>query len=952
VSLRDGGRLTLSRADVRVSQGHVELNGYPGGTPEIDFQGATRVGGVGINVQARGRVDDLQLTLDSSDRPDLSQTDLVSLLLTGRTASAAATQGGVIVAEELASALGGVLQKGVGESLLIDVSPDRSLLADDTDPTQRFNVGHRLTENLTVMYSTALDGTEQRWILDFNPGHGRFRYRLIDEEDESVSVEVTDRRSFDLWSQRRRAGARREREVQRLSAVRFEGTLPLPEEELRKAAKIKVGRRQGAFRREEAGERVRALLAQRGWPGATVDAESVPSGTQSVDLVLRVTPGPRVSFRWSGDPVGDKERKTAEAAWPSYASPDVAAAAVARAALVPLQARGYYAATVTPEAQASGDDIETTLSVALGAKGAGVRVAFDGNAALDDRTLAAALPKPGSRAFFEALYGRASGLTNPVRLAYARAGYVDARVLPPRTEVDAASGALMVTFPVRERSASRVARVVLPEEVVAAGAGGPAIATKAGQPFDVAAYVADRDAIGEWYRREGWPDARLTGFLEPGPDGVSVRFAARPGPRPRVGEVLVTQEGRTHEGVVRRAVTLEPGDLVRPRDLAESRERLAELGIFRSVEVRPEARAGDPQVRDILVNVAARPDVTVEYGLRYSTEGSGGAGTATSSPSGGKLQFAGGLEVANAFGRGWRTRGYTLLTPDRQTWGMNLDAATFFGLRLRSQLLVSDDNDQDIPVSGLASRVKGVTFQQTRTLVRDLSGRRWHDRLRLQWGYTFKDIVYIENATSDELLSGNRAFLSLSLVGDTRDSLTDPRRGVFYTATTELARRFLGSDADYVRLYGQAFLFVPLLGTRAVWAQGYRLGTVPGTDPQLLLENRFRAGGPTTVRGFEQNTLGPLTAEGDALGGQAVAVLNQELRFPIWKRLHAGVFWDAGNVWLLSGSFALRDLRQSMGAGLRIMFPFGPVRLEYAWVVNPQPGESKGRFVFGLGHAF
>ncbi len=34
------------------------------------------------------------------------------------------------------------------------------------------------------------------------------------------------------------------------------------------------------------------------------------------------------------------------------------------------------------------------------------------------------------------------------------------------------------------------------------------------------------------------------------------------------------------------------------------------------------------------------------------------------------------------------------------------------------------------------------------------------------------------------------------------------------------------------------------------------------------------------------------------------------------------------------------------------MFPFGPIRVEYAWVLKPQPGESKGRFVFGLGHAF
>jgi outer membrane protein insertion porin family len=106
------------------------------------------------------------------------------------------------------------------------------------------------------------------------------------------------------------------------------------------------------------------------------------------------------------------------------------------------------------------------------------------------------------------------------------------------------------------------------------------------------------------------------------------------------------------------------------------------------------------------------------------------------------------------------------------------------------------------------------------------------------------------------------------------------------------------------------------------------------------------------VRGFEQNALGPRTAEGDSLGGQAVAIFNEELRVPLWKRIHAGVFWDAGNVWLLSGSFGLGDLRQSVGAGLRLMFPFGPIRLEYAWVVNPKPGEPKGHFVFGLGHAF
>ena len=132
-----------------------------------------------------------------------------------------------------------------------------------------------------------------------------------------------------------------------------------------------------------------------------------------------------------------------------------------------------------------------------------------------------------------------------------------------------------------------------------------------------------------------------------------------------------------------------------------------------------------------------------------------------------------------------------------------------------------------------------------------------------------------------------------------------------------------------MRLYGQLFAYLPV--GPVVWAQGYRIGTVPGTDC-LLLENRFQAGGPTTVRGFEQNELGPQTTAGDSLGGQAVVVLNQELRFPLFGKLKGGVFWDAGNVWQTSDELDPLDLRQAVGAGLRYTFPFGPVRVEYAWI--------------------
>ena len=52
--------------------------------------------------------------------------------------------------------------------------------------------------------------------------------------------------------------------------------------------------------------------------------------------------------------------------------------------------------------------------------------------------------------------------------------------------------------------------------------------------------------------------------------------------------------------------------------------------------------------------------------------------------------------------------------------------------------------------------------------------------------------------------------MSDSLIGDTRDSVTDPHRGLFWTVNVEPVLKILGSDKDYVKLYGQVFAYVPL----------------------------------------------------------------------------------------------------------------------------------------------
>jgi outer membrane protein assembly factor BamA len=401
--------------------------------------------------------------------------------------------------------------------------------------------------------------------------------------------------------------------------------------------------------------------------------------------------------------------------------------------------------------------------------------------------------------------------------------------------------------------------------------------------------------------------------------------------------------------VVRDAVTLSPGDLLRPTELERSSQRLSETGVFRSVDVRPDPAGANPATRDIVVDLAPRDDLSLEYNVRYTTNGSGGVGDAPSSGNANEIQFGAALEASNPFGFAKRTRLYGLVGGERALMGLTFDSATFLGYQWRTQVFLFDDQDRLPDISRLLGRVRGATFQQTVRWGADPANR-WRHRVRMLWGYTFKHVRYTDPATL-ETLSGDRAGLIYSLIGDTRDSVTDPHRGLFWSAGTELALRALGSDVDYLKLFEQIYFYVPL-GPRIVWAQGYRLGITPGEDPLLLLEGRFRAGGATSVRGFDENMLGPLTGQNEPLGGQAVAIFNQELRFPIVKRLWGGVFYDAGNAFALVRELRLDALRQSAGAGLRFMFPFGPVRLEHAWVLYPREGEARSRWVFSLGHAF
>jgi outer membrane protein insertion porin family len=949
-SARPGGTFRFGNNVYRIETGRIQLRGYPTTPPELDITARTSVAGNDIQLTLKGPTDDLATELTSPSNPQLSRADVASLLLTGRTLDKISSEGRSIVGERMVSYLGSTLadlaQLGIGAALPFDiVTVEPALIAGEADPGARFTLGARFKSSLSLVYSIGLNNADdQIWIVDYELPH-RTRAQLVRNEDNEFTFGVSQELRFDLRDRSRAKEATRVAVA--AVEVGFRSGEPPPEltaAELRSRLPIREADRYDYWLAWEEAENLRRRLRESSYLEATVDLTTTPLAGDRVKLDYVVDPGPKVRFVFSGDAASRSLKKGLVELWNGRSGEAFLESDLVSLAEGKLYQERYYEARVEVTSELLSNERTVTVSIESGPRGKRVRAAIEGNEAVPDSLLLQTLPKPSSSAFHDLITSKRPRLKQLLTLQYASRGYVAASVSDPEVSFDRDSGELRVTIPVAEGARFRVAAVEL--DGVSSDRSSELrsrLSLRQGDPFLVTSFVKDRSTIASFYRDRGYPDVEVDADIVKRPAGTELeaRFEVREGSQIRVGEVDVAGNQVTRESVIRRELTFEPGEPLSVSAVSETQRRLYELGVFQSAEIGVEGTTANSSERPVRVQVQETPDLELDYGLRASTDGF--------------VEALGELRAPNLFGRAQHGGLRALLGRDRRIFRVGYHSPYLSRVKLDTDFFVerSFQYQPAQPIEGdpsqesfaFTDKTWTFTAQQTRSLAKELSA---------QWSYTFKRVVTVYDDPEFDFgaLTQDRAILTGALIGDYRNNLVRPSKGSLWSVTLQAAPPKLGSDLKFVKLYGQLYTYVPV-GRDVVWASGFRFGAADSYGERLAESDRFQAGGPNSVRGFAQGSLGPVDPiVMIPLGGSGLLILNQEIRFPLfWKLLGVG-FWDAGNAFETVSDIRLSDLRQSVGAGLRLSVAFGILRFDWAHVVDRREDEKPWRFIFSLGHAF
>jgi len=531
-----------------------------------------------------------------------------------------------------------------------------------------------------------------------------------------------------------------------------------------------------------------------------------------------------------------------------------------------------------------------------------------------------------------------------LRAYYLNRGYLEFQVESTQVAISPDKQDITITINVKEGQPYTVTSVKLEGDYLGKDEDFKTLVLiKPGEPYQAEAVTQTTKAMTDRFGTFGFAFARVEARpdIDRAAGTVALTIVAEPARRIYIRRINVAGNTKTRDEVIRREFRQFESSWYDGRKIKLSRDRVDRLGYFSEVNVDTAEVPGTNDQVDLTITIKEKPTGNLNIGAGFSSAD--------------KLSLSGSIKQENVFGSG----NYLGLELNTSKYSRTLVLSTvdpyftvdgisrYIDVFYRTQRPLNSQGEEYELVTPGGSIRFGVPFSEYDTVFFGIGYERTEIK-GTNLPLNYRKYVYEFGDKS------NSVPLTIGWSRDSRDSSLVPTNGRLTSLNFDWG--VLG-DAKYLRTNAKFQQYIPLskrftfgFNTDLSWGKGLSGNAYP------IFKN-FYGGGLGSVRGFEQNSLGPVDVTGAFIGGNRRININGELYLPVPgtgndRTLRWFTYLDAGNVWGETEKLSASDMRASAGIGLSWVSPVGPLKLSYGAPIRKKPTDRIQRLQFQIGTAF
>ena len=528
---------------------------------------------------------------------------------------------------------------------------------------------------------------------------------------------------------------------------------------------------------------------------------------------------------------------------------------------------------------------------------------------------------------------------------YFDSGYLDFRVVNVNSSLDENKEKLSIDIEVTEGIQYKLGEVSFEGELgnINLNDLNDTISMNKGDVFNRNLIITDIQTLTDLYADLGYAFVEINPITSEFLDSVNINFEISLNKKTYLNRITISGNTRTQDEVIRREIGISEGGLYSRSELKDSLLSLRRLGYFSDVQISTSEVEGMSDKIDINFNVEETQTGSISFSMSHSNNYG--------------VSFGAGIQEKNIFGSGntlnaefkiaesFNKISFYFMNPNFNDEGHSISIGAF-----RSEIDNDDiaENSYEIDSTGVSLGYGLPLSDNTR-----INGNLEYSKNDIKCSALFAGPGYESSqcakASNDELKA------NISWSENTLNNYMYPTEGV--NTSLNLGVSLPLSDYKYFSISADHTSYTPINASTTLKLSGNVNLSKGYGGKELPFYKRHFGGGPGSVRGFGNKTLGPLYPNLKAKGGEISILGSANLIAPAFffednEKMRMSAFIDAGNIYEKSSNIKLGDIRMSAGFGFAYMSPIGSIGGFISTPILKKSGDIIEDFGLSIGTGF